>query len=50
MTKKQEFRVIRSYNDFEVREYSPCVLAEVKVSADYSSAAGLAFSSLFQYI
>lgn len=50
MAKKQEFRVIRSYNDFEVREYSPCVLAEVKVSADYSSAAGLAFSSLFQYI
>jgi hypothetical protein len=50
MTKKQEFRVIRSYSDFEVREYSPCVVAEVKVSADYSSAASLAFSTLFQYI
>ncbi len=50
MTKKQEFQVIRTYDDFEVREYSPCVLAEVKVSADYSSAAGLAFNSLFQYI
>jgi len=50
MTKKQEFQVIRTYDDFEVRKYSPCVLAEVKVSADYSSAAGLAFNSLFQYI
>ena len=50
MTKRQEFRVIRTYKDFEVREYMPCVLAEVKVSADYSSAAGLAFNSLFQFI
>jgi len=50
MTERQEFRVIRSYDGFEVREYAPCSLAEVKVSADYSSAGSLAFRSLFQYI
>ena len=50
MTQRQEFRVIRSYGGFEVREYAPCSLAEVKVSADYSSAGSLAFRSLFGYI
>ena len=38
MTKRQEFRVIRSYGGFEVREYLPCSIAEVKVSANYASA------------
>ena len=50
MTERQEFRVIRNFVDFEVREYEPCVIAEVKVSADYSSASGKAFSNLFNYI
>ena len=50
MTERQKFAVIRSYNGFEVREYAPCSLAEVKVSADYSSAGSVAFRSLFSYI
>ena len=50
MTQRQEFTVLRTYKDFEVREYMPCVLAEVKVSADYSSAGSIAFRSLFSYI
>jgi hypothetical protein len=50
MTKRQAFRVVRSYEDFEVREYEPCVIAEVRVSADYSSASGMAFANLFNYI
>ena len=50
MTQQQEFTVIRSYDGFELREYAPCSLAEVKVSADYSSAGSLAFRSLFSYI
>ena len=50
MTKRQEFRVLRTYSDFELREYQPCVLAEVKVSAHYSTAASAAFGSLFSYI
>jgi hypothetical protein len=50
MTKRQEYRVIETYKDFEVREYQPCVIAEVKVSAHYSSASSSAFASLFSYI
>ena len=50
MTQRQEFRVLRTYSDFEIREYLPCVIAEVKVSAEYSSATSRAFSHLFQYI
>ena len=50
MTQKQEFRLLRTYKDFEVREYQPCVIAEVKVSEHYSSATSTAFGSLFRYI
>ena len=50
MTERQEFKVIRAYEGFELREYPPCVLAEVRVSAQYSSASSGAFSSLFNYI
>lgn len=50
MTKRQEYKVLQSFPDFEVREYLPCVLAQVKVSANYESAASIAFASLFRYI
>ena len=50
MTERQEFKVLRSYEDFELREYLPCVIAEVKVSAQYSTATSSAFASLFNYI
>jgi hypothetical protein len=41
---------LQSYRDFEVREYLPCVLAQVKVSANYESASSMAFAPLFKYI
>jgi hypothetical protein len=50
MTERQEFKVLQTYKDFELREYLPCVLAEVRVSAQYSTASSSAFSSLFNYI
>ena len=50
MTERQEFKVLRSYEDFELREYFPCVIAEVKISAQYSTATSSAFASLFNYI
>jgi hypothetical protein len=50
MTERQEFNLLRTYDDFELREYLPCVIAEVKVSAEYSTASSSAFSSLFNYI
>ena len=50
MTQRQEFRVIETFRDFEIREYEPCVIAEVAVPAEYSEASSRAFSSLFGYI
>jgi len=50
MTKRQGFRVLESFRDFEIREYEPCVIAEVAVMAEYSEASSRAFSSLFGYI
>jgi hypothetical protein len=50
MTKRQEFRVIEKYENFEVREYLPCVIAEIRVSADYASATTTAFRHLIKYI
>lgn len=50
MTQRQEFKVLQTYKDFELRKYQPYVLAEIKVSAQYSTATSSAFSSLFRYI
>jgi len=50
MTKRQEFKLLRTYSEFEMREYQPCMIAEVKVAADFSAASSMAFSSLFNYI
>ena len=50
MTERQEFKVLRTYENFELREYLPCVIAEVQVSARYSTASSSAFSKLFNYI
>ena len=50
MTQRQEFKVLRTYNDFELREYLPCVIAEVRVSANFSESSSSAFSTLFNYI
>lgn len=50
MTERQEFKVLRTYEDFELREYLPCVIAEVRVSAQYLTATSGAFSTLFNYI
>ena len=50
MTERQKFKLLRTYDDFELREYLPCVIAEVKVAAQYSTASSSAFASLFNYI
>jgi hypothetical protein len=50
MTQRQEFTVVKSYDGFEIRKYLPCSIAEVKVSADYSTAGSVAFRTLFGYI
>jgi hypothetical protein len=50
MTERQEFKVLRTYKDFELREYLPCVIAEVRVSGQFSTSSSSAFSTLFSYI
>jgi hypothetical protein len=50
MTERQEFKVLQTYKDFELREYMPCVIAEVRVSGQLSTSSSSAFSTLFSYI
>ena len=50
MTERQEFKVLRTYKDFELREYMPCVIAEVRISGQLSASSSSAFSTLFSYI
>jgi len=50
MTERQEFKVLRTYKDFELREYMPCVIAEIRVSGQFSTSSSSAFSTLFNYI
>jgi hypothetical protein len=50
MTERQEFKLLQTYKDFELREYMPCVIAEVRVSGQFSTSSSSAFSTLFNYI
>ncbi len=50
MTERQEFKVLQTYDGFELREYLPCVIAEVRVSGQFSNSSSSAFSTLFNYI
>ena len=50
MTARQEFKVLQTYEGFELREYLPCVIAEVRVSGQFSTSSSSAFSTLFNYI
>ena len=50
MTERQQFKVLQTYKDFELREYMPCVIAEVRVSGQFSTSSSSAFSTLFSYI
>lgn len=50
MTEQQEYRVLESRGNVELREYAPCVVADVVVSGSAEQAASAAFRPLFQYI
>ena len=50
MTERQKFQVIQKYDRFEVRRYERCVIAEMEINRDYSSATSAAFRDLFHYI
>jgi len=50
MTERQKFKVLEDFDDFELREYDSCVIAEISVADDYNGATSKAFGSLFRYI
>jgi len=50
MTEQQEYRVLEAHGDVELREYAPCVVADVVVPGSAEQAASAAFRPLFQYI
>jgi effector-binding domain-containing protein len=50
MTEEQKYVVEKTFPNFEIRRYEPCVLADVTVSTDFQSAGSIAFRSLIGYI
>lgn len=50
MTERQKFAILKKFDGFEVREYAPCVLAEIQVEGSLSRASNQAFGALFNYI
>jgi hypothetical protein len=50
MTERQKFSTVTKFKEFELRDYEPCVLAQVIMTGDYSSATSGAFRHLFNYI
>jgi effector-binding domain-containing protein len=44
------YKVIKEYDDVEIREYKSYIVAETIVSSDFEEAGNMAFSSLFNYI
>ena len=50
MTEQQEYQVVQAHGNVELREYAPCVVADVVVSGSAEEAASAAFRPLFEYI
>ncbi|WP_296632419.1 heme-binding protein [Rhodoluna sp.] len=50
MTKNQPFEVVESFDDFELRHYPECILAQVTTAGPFMRAGNSAFYPLFNYI
>ena len=50
MTEQQQYQVVQTRGDVELREYAPCVVADVTVSGSAEQASNAAFRPLFNYI
>ncbi len=50
MTAHQKFDLAEKFEGFEVREFLPCVVADVIVTGDVSTAGNQGFRPLFNYI
>ena len=49
-TEEAEFTLIHKENNFEIREYSPRIIAQVSVSGNFNDASSAGFKSLADYI
>ena len=45
-----KYRVVKSYDDFELRQYEPYVVAEVVTTGDFDEIGDKTFRKLFRYI
>lgn len=50
MTEQQKYKVVKKFNDFEIRDYEPCIIAEVNVEGSMGQAGSYGFRPLFNYI
>lgn len=50
MAEEQKYTVVAKHDEYEVRHYPSCVVAEVKVAGDFDAAGSQAFRSLFNFI
>jgi hypothetical protein len=49
-TEEAEFTLIHKENNFEIREYSPRIIAQVSVSGNFNDSSSAGFKSLADYI
>ena len=45
-----EYTVVKSYDDFELRQYEPYIVAEIRTSGDFDEIGDKAFRKLFRFI
>lgn len=50
MTEQQKYKVVKKFTDFEIRDYEPCLIAEVRVDGSMNQAGSYGFRPLFNYI
>ena len=50
MTERRKFEVVKESGNFQIRKYSPCVMASVVVDADFEQSGNLGFRPLVSYI
>jgi hypothetical protein len=50
MVKEQKYEVVANFAGFELRNYDECVLADVKVRADFEKAGSAGFGTLVGYL
>jgi SOUL heme-binding protein len=50
MTERQKYNILKRIDHVEIREYLPCVMADVLVESEYSQAGNIGFRPLVTYI